>query len=107
MNQEKFKDLKAKHPEWSDEQIWTAISLEMSADATIDNNKDVEPDDPNIFVEVVNKAREWMKEVIPAIFEKVKEVFTSLLDQVKMWINENLPDILNEIRKWLNRKFAK
>lgn len=106
MNQEKFKEFKAKHPEWSDEQIWTAISLEMSAEATIDNKKDVDPNDPNIFVEVVNKAREWMKEVIPAVFEKVKEVFTSLLDQVKTWIKDNLPNILNQIREWLVSKFA-
>lgn len=35
MNNLKFDEIKAKHPEWSDEQIWTAISLDMQADNVI------------------------------------------------------------------------
>ena len=43
MSNPKYDEYKAKHPDWSDEQIWTAISLDMEADVVIENKgKDVD-----------------------------------------------------------------
>ena len=33
---EKFDIIKEKHPNWSDEQIWSAVSLDMEADRVIE-----------------------------------------------------------------------
>ena len=102
MNNERFDRIKAKHPDWSDEQIWMAVSLDMQQDITIDQKGgDIDPDDPSIWKEIVEKAKDWLREVLPAIFEKVKEVFSNLLSQIKEWINKNIPVIMDRIREWI------
>ena len=94
----KFQELKAKHPDWSDEQIWTAISLDMEADRVIEQKgADVNPDDPTIITEVINGAREWLKEILPQIFEKVKEFFSNLLANLKEWLMDGLKSLIEKI----------
>ena len=73
MSNPKYDEYKAKHPDWSDEQIWTAISLDMEADVVIENKgKDVDPDDPDVIKEILVGARNWLSEVLPQIFESEK-----------------------------------
>ena len=74
-NNERFDRIKAKHPDWSDDQVWMAVSLDLQQDATIEQNKDVDPNDPNIWKTIVTKAKGWLQEVLPVVFEKVKEIF--------------------------------
>lgn len=60
MNNPKYDYYKAKHPEWSDEQIWTAVSLDMESDKVIDEKgADVDPNDPDMIKEVLDGARRW------------------------------------------------
>lgn len=96
-NNERFDRIKAKHPDWSDDQVWMAVSLDLQQDATIEQNKDVDPNDPNIWKTIVTKAKGWLQEVLPVVFEKVKEVFNTLLNRLKEWIAENVPVIFERI----------
>ncbi len=98
INNERFDRIKAKHPDWSDEQVWMAVSLDMQQDTTIDQNKDVDPKDPNIWETIVIKAKGWLQEVLPVVFEKVKEFFNTLLRRIREWIEENVPVIMENIR---------
>ncbi len=108
MNNERFERIKAKHPDWSDEQIWMAVSIDMQQDATIDQKgDDIDPNDPNIWEDIITKAKDWLSEVLPVVFEKVKEVFTNLLNQIKEWVSENLPIIIEKVREWLAYYFAR
>lgn len=102
MKNERFERIKAKYPDWSDEQIWMAVSIDMSQDVTIEQKGgDIDPNDPQIWESIIGKAKEWLSEVLPAIFEKVKEVFANLLNKVKEWISDNLPIIIERVREWL------
>ena len=94
---ERFDRIKAKHPDWSDDQVWMAVSLDLQQDATIEQNKDVDPEDPNIWNTIVTKAKDWLQEVLPVVFEKVKEIFSALLNRLKEWIAENVPVIFERI----------
>ncbi len=108
MNNERFERIKAKHPDWSDEQIWMAVSIDMQQDATIEKEgDDIDPNDPNIWEVIITKAKDWLSEVLPIVFEKVKEVFTNLLNQIKEWVSENLPIIIEKVRDWLAYYFAR
>ena len=108
MNNERFERIKAKHPDWSDEQIWMAVSIDMQQDATIDQKgDDIDPNDPNIWEVIITKAKDWLSEVLPVVFEKVKEVYTNLLNQIKEWVSENLPIIIEKVRDWLAYYFAR
>lgn len=76
----KFKKL---HPEWSDEQIWTAISLDHQADIVIEKaGADIDAKDPIIFTWILEGAREWLRQFLPVVFEKVKSLFSAVLTQL-------------------------
>lgn len=108
MNNERFERIKAKHPDWSDEQIWMAVSIDMAQDDTIEKKgADIDPNDPNIWEVIITKAKDWLSEILPVVFEKVKEVFTNLLNKIKEWISENLPIIIERVREWISCCFAK
>ena len=99
---ERFDRIKAKHPDWSDDQVWMAVSLDLQQDATIEQNKDVDPEDPNIWNTIVTKAKDWLQEVLPVVFEKVKEIFSALLNRLKEWIAENVPVIFERITELIS-----
>lgn len=108
MNNERFERIKAKHPDWSDEQIWMAVSIDMQQDATIDQKgDDIDPNDPIIWEVIVSKAKDWLQEVLPVVFEKVKEVFVGLLNKVKEWISNNIPVVIDWIREFIGAYFAR
>lgn len=102
MNNEKYNAMKAKHPEWSDEQIWTAISLDMQANATIEKKggNNINPNDPDIFTTIVKAAEEWIKVALPIIFERVKPFFKKLLDNLAVWIQKGWDYVSVLISKW-------
>lgn len=107
MSNAQFERIKAKHPGWSDEQIWTAVSIDMESGRVFgEEGKDVDPNDPNTFKSIVEGAKQWMHEVLPAIFEKVKDFFNNLLAQVKAWIAQKLPEIMNRIMMFIGDYFA-
>lgn len=98
MNNEKYNEIKAKHPEWSDEQIWTAISLDMEADNVIENKgTDVNPDDPDIIKEIIIGARKWLSEVLPQIFERVAQFFDKLITTIGSWVQKGLTYVIDLI----------
>ena len=100
---EKYNELKAKHPDWSDEQIWTAISLDMEADKTIeDKGADVSPDDPDIIKSILEGAKNWLKEVLPQVFEKVAKFFDNLLENIGTWVKKGLLYVKELIDKWFS-----
>lgn len=101
-NNERFDRIKTKHPDWSDDQVWMAVSLDLQQDATIEQNKDVDPNDPNIWKTIVTKAKDWLNAVLPVVFEKVKEIFTTLLNRIKEWIAENVPVIFERITELIS-----
>lgn len=108
MSNAKFEQIKAKHPNWSDEQIWTAVSLDMESDKVIEEKgQDIDSNDPNIFASIVEGAKQWLHEVLPVIFEKVKDFFNDLLAQVKAWIGKKLPEIMERIREYVVVYFNK
>lgn len=95
---QKFQELKAKHPEWSEEQIWTAISLDLETDKVIEKKgNDVDPDDPNIVEEIIRGAMDWLNIVFPQIFENVKIFFQGLLNNIGNWIKQGLRYLIEHI----------
>lgn len=105
MSNQKYDYFKAKHPEWSEEQIWTAVSLDMESDRVIDEKgSDVDPNDPDMIKEVLDGAREWLSEVLPDIFAKVAKFFDKLLTTIGEWVQKGLSYVVDAIAYLLNRK---
>lgn len=104
MNNQKYNEYKAKHPDWSDEQIWTAISLDMEADVVIENKgEDVNPDDPDVIKEILVGARNWLSEVLPQIFERVKTFFDKIISTLGTWVQKGLQYVVDLIGTLLGR----
>lgn len=98
---ERFDEIKAAHPNWSDEQIWTAVSLDMEADKVIeDKGEDVDPNDQDIIEEIIRGAMEWLDEVLPIIFEKVKVIFQNLLSTIGNWVRKGMEYIFEYINTY-------
>lgn len=105
MSNSKYVFYKSKHPEWSDDQIWTAISLDMESEKVItEKGKDIDPNDPDIIKEILDGARNWLKEVLPNVFAKVSHFFDKLLTTIGDWVSKGLTYIVDAIAMLLNRK---
>lgn len=105
MNNPKYDEIKAKHPDWSDEQIWTAISLDMQTDTVInEKGDDINPDDPDVITEILRGAKTWLEEVLPDIFAKVAKFFDSLLSTIGEWVQKGLTYVVDAIAYLFNRK---
>ena len=105
MNSDKFNAVKAKHPEWSDEQIWVFLSLNMEADNVFEKKgEDINVDDPDVITEILRGARAWLEEVLPDIFAKVAQFFDTLLTTLGEWVQKGLTYVVDAIARLLNRK---
>lgn len=97
-----YQEFKAKHPEWSDEQIWTAVSLDMQTDVVInEKGDDISIDDPDIIEGIIRGAMEWLDEALPVIFEKVRNFFTNLLQNLSGWIRKGLDYVMEYISNFM------
>lgn len=99
MDNARYNYYKELHPEWSDEQIWTAISIDMQTKVTVENGgNNVDPNTPEIIDIILKKAQDWLEEVLPAVFEKVKQFFQRALETISEWAVrgwEYLKDLIN------------
>lgn len=82
---ELYKLVKDLHPDWTDEMIWTQVSVLIAADGPVSNSDPSTPLDTILKI-VIQKAEEWLRENLPKIFAKVSEFF------VQLW--NRLPDII-------------
>lgn len=104
MDNPKFNEIKAKHPDWSDEQIWTALSLNMEADNVIENaGDDIDPNDPDIIKEIIVGAQNWLKEVLPNIFAKVAQFFERMISTIGEWVQKGLSYVVDAISRLLGK----
>lgn len=104
MENPKFNEIKAKHPDWSDEQIWTALSLNMEAEKTIEKaGKDVNPNDPDIIKEIIVGAQNWLKEVLPNVFAQVAKFFEKMISTFGEWVQKGLTYVVDAISRLLNK----
>ena len=86
-NNKRYNYYKELHPEWSEEQIWTAVSIDMQAANTIKKGgEDIDINDEEIIRLIISSAKEWLEEVLPAIYKKVAAFFQKALDWIKQGI---------------------
>ncbi len=102
---EKFDIIKEKHPNWSDEQIWSAVSLDMEADRVIEEKGEINPDDPDIIEEIIRGAMEWLDDALPMIMEKVRDLFNALLQNIGNWLRKGMEYVMDFIGNWFTYGF--
>lgn len=92
MNDNKrYQFYKEQHPDWSDEQIWTAVSIDMQTAQTVkQGGEDFDINDSEIVKTILEKAQIWLEEVLPAIFEKVKDFFMKAISTIAEWIGKGI-----------------
>lgn len=101
-----FDSIKQEHPTWTDEQVWTAVSLKMQSDVVIDNaGSDVDPNDPDIISQIIKGAEVWLEEALPLIFEKVEQLFRQLLDNLAEWIKKGFEYVIRLIGEYIPQIF--
>lgn len=106
MDNSRYNFYKENYPDWSDEQIWTAISLDLKTNDIVkkhDGNINIQ--DPDILKKIIEGAREWLEAVLPDIFEKVRDLFSSILEQVIEWVEEKVNDILSKLPEYISNFF--
>lgn len=105
MNNKRYDYYKSKHPEWSEDQIWTAVSLDMESDKVVEQEGgDIDPNDPDLIAKILNGARNWLSEVLPDIFAKVSAFFDKMISTIGEWIQKGLTYVVDAIAFLLNRK---
>ena len=102
---EKIDIIKEKHPNWSDEQIWSAVSLDMEADRVIEEKGEINPDDPDIIEEIIRGAMEWLDDALPMIMEKVRDLFNALLQNIGNWLRKGMEYVMDFIGNWFTYGF--
>lgn len=97
---ERYDYYKKNHPDWSDEQIWMAISIDLKAKDTVKySNGDVDLHDESIMISIIEGARQWLNVVLPDVYEKVKTWFDTIIKSIGRWIQKGLNYLLDELDK--------
>lgn len=97
-----FKRIKSEHPNWSDEQIWAAVSLELQSQTLIEREGgDVNPNDELLMTAILEGAKKWLEEALPIVYEKVAEFFGKLLANIGTWVKQGMEYVIKLISKWI------
>ena len=95
---EKYSYYQTLHPDWSDDQIKVAISIDLSAsDKITQEGSNVSPNDPELMRRIIEGARNWLRDVLPDVFVKVSAFFDRLITTVGEWIQKGLAYAINAI----------
>lgn len=86
--EELYQEIRETHPEWSDEQVWTQVSIRISGEDTISMNPDMKANNNEIVKTIIEVAERWIRENLPYIWEKVKEWFANILNNIIDWFKE-------------------
>lgn len=86
--EELYQEIREAHPDWSDEQVWTQVSIRLSGEATISNNPDMTANDNEIVKAIIEMADRWIRDNLPYIWEKVKDWFANILNNIFDWFKE-------------------
>lgn len=105
MDTTRFNELRSMYPDWSEEKIWTTISIEQQSANIIDDNPGSEAT-PEFLRIMLKKAGEWLEAELPHIYERVADFFISILDELARWIRENLPDLLERMWRFVTSYFG-
>lgn len=104
MKNERYEFYKRNHPDWSDEQIWTAISLDMQAENVVEKGgEDVDLEQPDVVEKILIGARNWLSNALPQIFQKVKDLFNDLINTIASWVQRGLQYVVDFIGTILGR----
>lgn len=104
MENPKFNEIKSKHPDWSDEQIWTALSFDMESNNVIERaGGDIDPNDPDIIKQIIVGAQNWLREVLPAVFAKVAQFFERMISTIGEWVQKGLTYVVDAIARLLGK----
>ena len=104
MSNEKYDYYQRLHPEWSEEQIWAAVSIDMNAAKEInERGNDVSPNDPDLIKAVLDGARDWLRDVLPNVFVKVQAFFDKMILSIGEWVQKGLSSVLELISKTLGK----
>lgn len=102
--QTRYDYYKQLHPQWSDDQIWAAISVEMNAENVLAKEGDqMKPNDPDVIREILTGARDWLQDVLPNVFARVGEFFNRMISSLGEWISKGLTYVVEAIAKLLNK----
>lgn len=101
-----YERIKSQHPDWSEDQIWTAVSLELQSEAVIDKKGPIDPEEEeSIIEEIIRGAEGWLESVLPQVFDRVRVFFDDLLDNLAAWIQKGIQKGIEYILQFLNNYF--
>lgn len=92
------------HPEWSEDQIWAAVSIEMEAEKVLDKtDNNIPANDPDIIKAILDGAKNWLNEVLPNIFTRVSIFFDKLIATIGDWVQKGLSFVVESVAKLLGK----
>lgn len=96
--QARYEYYKQLHPDWSEEQLWTAVSIDEQAKKTVkEGGEDIDIFDSEIINRILVKARAWLADVLPVIFNRVKRFFDDILTSIASWAQRGLQYVIDLI----------
>lgn len=95
--EELYEEIHTTLPDWTDEQVWTQVSIRISGEETISMNPDIDINDNAIVRTIIEMANRWIRENLPYIWENVKEWFANILNNIIDWFKERGSSFITDI----------
>lgn len=80
-----FKEIKTVHPNWTDEQVWTQVSIRINAEDVISETPYASPNDVDLIKTIMLRAKDWLVNKLPDIALKVAGIIQSFIDDLPNW----------------------
>lgn len=80
---------KQSHPNWNEEQIGLKSALDIQTDQMFEENPDISITD-EILRLLIRRTEIWVREHLPELFERLRNAFKYLLDNIAEWVMHGL-----------------
>ena len=88
-DEELYAELKRINPTWTDEQIWTQISIMKSTGEHLNDHPACEVSEDVLKI-ILEKAKDWLFNKLPDIFEQVYTFFDDLIESLPDWAKQGI-----------------
>ena len=103
--EELYEQVKRTNPTWTDEQIWSQVSVMISSEEAISSEGPNCVMSQDLLRNILEKAKDWLFNVLPEIFEKVYTYIDNLISNLPDWAKDGLKYIFKFIGQYLNQPY--
>lgn len=94
---EEYQFQQRKHPNWDHKKLMIKVGFNNKVDDMIENQGDVDVNDKDVMSSLVQSVGDWLERTLPRIWDGVKSLFSSILENILYGVIDAFWGVLDAI----------